>query len=207
METPSALARMIAVPRRREKSHVDLAAPPAVVWRLVRHENLLRTRLLRWSFHSSSRWTRLAGSRSTARLCVDDLRSTPERPGLRVFSDSPPLQFCVGALARARRTGFSLVYARSIEEFSAFDAPGFVKLAWAAEVEPLGAARARLHVELRLGADDEAWRSVRWSFAGLKPLLHWAHRQLLGSFADELGWPGMVRAQPAAPGGFTLPDS
>jgi len=60
MEAPSALSRMIPVPRRREQAHVDLAAPAAVVWRLIRHENLLRTRLLRLSFRAGSRWSRMA---------------------------------------------------------------------------------------------------------------------------------------------------
>jgi hypothetical protein len=205
VQPPSALARMIPLPRRREKAHVDLAAPASTVWRFVRHDDLLRTRLLRWSFHAW-RWMRLAPSSSMPRrLCIDDLRSTPEQPGARVFSDERPRQFSVGALVQARPMPSRFAHAESIEEFSAFDAPGLVKLAWGAVLVPLAVDETRLHVELRLGANDEAWRSVRWPSACMKPLVHWAHRQLLGSLADDLGWPGRVRARTAT-GGVALPD-
>jgi hypothetical protein len=184
---------------------VDLAAPAHTVWRLLRHNDLLRTRLLRWSFQAGLRWTGLPRGRSTPGLCLDDLSSTPEQPGARVFRDEPPLQLTVGALLRARREPSRFAHASSIEEFSAFDAPGLIKLGWAALLVPLGADETRLYVELRVGADDEAWRSLRWSLACMTPLLHWVHRQLLGSVADDLGWPGWVRAR-TAPGGFALPD-
>jgi len=206
MESPSALARMISTPRRRLTAHVDVAAPAAEVWQIVRHENLLRTLSLRSAFRLMSYWTQRQGVRSAPRLCLDDLMSTPERPSIRVFSDEPPLRSSLGVLMLVRGMRFECVHASSIEEFAAFDAPGFVKLGWYLELLPLGVAQTRLRVELRLGADEKVWRSLRWSFACVKPLLDWAHRQVLGSLADHLGWPRMVRARPATAGGFTLPN-
>lgn len=204
IDAPSPIARMLPVPRRRERAHVDLAAPAAAVWQIIRHGNLVRTPLLRLLFRGGARWTGLAVPSSTSRFSIDELSSTPEHPGLRLFSDEPPLQFTVGALARSRRGGFELLHATSIEEFGAFNARGFVKVAWAAAVVPLGMGQSRLHLELRLDADGEAWRSLRWSYACVKPVLNWAHRQLLGSLADELGWPSRIGPQPAPAGGFTL---
>jgi hypothetical protein len=194
METPSLLERLIPVARRRERQHVDLAAPPERVWAMIRHADIARTPVVRALVSSSMLPGRASGKRAGKRLCIDDFRSAPLDPGFQLLADEPPRQFCVGALARANRLRPSFLHFGDIDEFVAFAEPGAIKLAWSASIAPLGSKAmgngSRLSFELRIGATDAAaWRMARWYFGLIGPGMHWVQRHVLGSFADELGWP------------------
>jgi hypothetical protein len=204
MMAPSLLAQLVPLPRRRQRLCADLAAPPAVVWKIIRHGDLARTRSLRVLLRLVS--APPSGGDAKYGFRLGDLLSTPEKPGFRLLAEEPSSQLTFGALARARRMQLSFVHASSVAELVACQDPSIIKLAWSAQLSPLGAAHSRLRVELRLGAADEAaWRSARAYFACLGPVLHWAQRQVIGSLADELGWPGMSRQQPATADGFWKP--
>jgi len=194
MEAPSTLERLIPVPRRREREHVDLTATPERVWNMVRHADLASTPLLRALVSSSVLPGALSGQRAGRRLCIDDFRPTAREPGFRLLGDDPPRQFTVGALARAHRLHLSFVHFSNSDEFIAFAEPGSLKLGWSASLAPCGSRAmgdgSRLSFEFRVGAtDDAAWRMARWYFGLIGPGLHWVQRHVLGALADELGWP------------------
>jgi hypothetical protein len=194
MEAPSLLERLIPVARRREREHVDLAAAPERVWQMIRHEDLARTPVLRALVSSSVLPGPASGERAERRFCIDDFRPTAGEPGFRLLADEPPRHFSVGALARATRLRPSFLHFSDVDEFIAFAEPGSIKLAWSASIAPCGTKAmgdgSRLSFEFRIGATDAAaWRMARWYFALIGPGMHWVQRQVLGSLADELGWP------------------
>lgn len=194
IEAPSLLERLIPVARRREREHVDLAAAPERVWEMIRHEDMARTPVLRALVSSSVLPGAASGKRAERRFCIDDFRPTPQEPGFRLLADEPPRQLCVGALARANRLRPSFLHFDDIAEFVAFAEPGSIKLAWSASIAACGTDRmgdgSRLSFEFRIGATDAAaWRMARWYFALIGPGMHWVQRHVLGSLADELGWP------------------
>jgi hypothetical protein len=209
MEAPTTLERLIPVPRRREKEHVELAAPAERIWKLIRHEDLARTPMLRALVGLRALPGRAPGERLATTLCIDDFRPTPDDPGFRILADEPPRQFTVGALARVNRLQLSFVHFRTIEDFVAFTEPGCIALAWSASISPHRSRRmgdgSRLSFELRIGAtDDAAWRMARWYFGLIGPGMHWVQRHVLGSLADELGWP-TPRGEPAHGRGAPFP--
>lgn len=194
MEAPSLLERLIPVARRREREHVDLSAAPVRVWELIRHADLARTPVLRALVSSRVLPGHATGNGADRRFCIDDFRPTAREPGFRLLADDPPRQFSVGALARARSLRPSFLPFSDIDEFIAFAEPGAIKLAWSASIAPCGtramADGSRLSFEFRIGATDAAaWRMARWYFALIGPGMHWVQRRVLGSLADELGWP------------------
>jgi hypothetical protein len=203
MEAPTTLERLIPLPRRREREHVDLAAPAERIWELIRHRDLARTPMLRALVGLRALPGRASGERLGTTFCIDDFRPTPLDPGFRILADEPPRQLTVGALARVNRLQLSFVHFRSIDDFVAFTEPGCIELAWSASISPHGSRwmsdGSRLSFELRISAtDDAAWRMARWYFGLIGPGMHWVQRHVLGSLADELGWP-TPRGKPADP--------
>jgi hypothetical protein len=82
------------------------------------------------------------------------------------------------------------VHVDSIATFIDFSQPDSVRLAWSLRISELQAGGSRSSFELRVDATDErAWRAARWYFAAIEPCVDWVARQVLGSIADELGWP------------------
>ena len=94
------LDQLIPTPRLVEIDHVDLAASPERVWQLVRHGNLARSPLIRALFELRAVPARLVGKREPSTLRIDDLRSTPERPGFQLLLEQAPRGFAVGAIGK-----------------------------------------------------------------------------------------------------------
>ena len=184
------LERLIPLPRRRLTQRVDLGASPARVWQLVRHTDLARTAALRVLLGAwlPTRGRLEAGSHRW--LSVEDFHSTPTQPGFQMLASEPLREFTVGAVARLRRLKLMFLHVDGADEFMAFSEPGWVKLAWSVRVADRPGGCSRLSFELRMGATDQrAWRSARWYFAAIGPGVNWTVRRVLGSIADELGWP------------------
>jgi hypothetical protein len=199
VRAPTTLERLIPLARRRVARQVELGASAARLWELVRHADLARTPLLR-AFLGVWSPARAASSKQS-RLRVDDFRSTPERPGFQILADEPSCEFSVGAIARLRRLRLAFVHVDGAADFIDFAEPGYVKLAWSVRVTQRRAGCSRLSFELRIGATDaSAWRAARWYFTAIGPGIDWVIQQVLGSVADQLGWPtrlGGVNHAPA----------
>ena len=97
----SALDRLIPSPRPLEIDRVDLAAPAVTVWRLVRHSALAKSRVIRALFALRTIASRsTTDDEATPAIRIDDLRSSPERPGFQILVDNPPHEVGVAAIGK-----------------------------------------------------------------------------------------------------------
>ena len=93
------------------------------------------------------------------RHTLDDLGAAGE--GFRLLHDEPGRGFAFGAIGRFWQASIELAEVTA-ERFSAFDEPGYGKVAWGLRFEPLGDAATRIVLELYMGATDErAWQAAR----------------------------------------------
>ena len=187
----SALDRLIPNPRLLEIDRVDLAAPAATVWELVRHGALAQSRVSRALFA-----LRTLVGRSTANtvalptLRIDDMRSSPEHPGFQVLVDNPPHEVAVAAIGKVWHLDIPFVHVRTPDEYAAFAEPDFMKVAWAIRVSPRGEHQSHVELEVRVQAtDDRAWRRFRRYFRLIGPFSRAIRRSLLKALARDLGTP------------------
>lgn len=190
-----ALDRLIPKPRLLERDCADLAASPERVWEVVRHGELARSLLVRALFAvrtvPSHLWGR--GGEQHAEplhLGVDTLHSTPDHPGFQVLDERAPRELTVGAIGKVWHLDIPFVHVADAEEYAAFDAADYVKVAWAVKIEPLGASDSRLCIEVRVDAtNDAAWRKFQLYFGLIGPGSRFIRHSLLRSLAREFGTP------------------
>ena len=184
------LDQLIATPRLLEVDRADLAASPERVWQLLRHGELASSPLLRALFEIRTLPERLRGNEVNTTLRVDDLRSSEAQPGFQVLAENPGHEFAVGAIGKVWQGKIPFVHVRGASEFAEFSQEGFVKVAWAVRVLPLGERDCRVEVEVRVDAtDEESWRKFRHYFIVIGPASHFIRRTVLAGLARELGTP------------------
>jgi hypothetical protein len=194
----NALDRLIPRPALLELDGVDVAAPAGEAWEALRHGDLGRSALSRALFSLRTLPGRLVG-RTPARVAlrIDDLGSTPARPGFQVLHDEPPAEVVVGAIGKVWRLAIPFVHVADADRYAAFASPGFVRVAWAIRVAPKGHDRSRVELEVRADATDPAsWRKFRLYFALVGPWSRWIRRSLLSSLARQECAPSLGVAQP-----------
>lgn len=202
------LDELIPTPRLVEVDHVDLAAPPEHVWQLVRHGNLARSPLIHALFELRALPARLAGKREPSTLHIDDLRSTPDRPGFQLLLEDAPSFFAVGAIGKVWHGDIPFTHVASAADYVAFAEPDFVKVAWAIRLRPLGEQDTRLELEVRVDAtDDGAWAKFESYFRLIGPGSHFIRRTLLSELAKELGTPRSAEQRRVLPGDDLLADA
>ncbi len=209
MTSPSLLEQLIDAPRLVEQDRVELAAPPEQVWQLLRHGDLARSSLIRALFALRTLPDRMRGKSSgCGSIRIDDLVSTPERPGFRVLLESPGRELAVGAIGRAWELEIPFVHVSSPEEFLRFDTQGFVKVAWSVRVSARGQLCSEIELEVRVDAtSEEAWRKFERYWALIGPASHFIRRTLLASLARELGTPESRQNEGSLPGDELVPDA
>lgn len=185
MMNAHSLESLVPTPRQRTLEVVDLAVSPERAWEVVRHLDLGRLSWVRVLYA----WARrVRGSQLPDSLRLDELRSTPEQPGVQCLAEQAPRRFVLGAIARFQHPGLAFVHASSPEAFAAFAEPGAVKVAWSFEIRRQGTRDCRLLLECRVDATDAgAWRKARWVLRSFSPISSLLRRRLLASLADELG--------------------
>jgi hypothetical protein len=185
----TALDRLIPDPRLVEVAHVDLGAPAAQVWARVRHAALGYSPATRALFALRTLSDRgLDSAPAPADVRLDDMRSTVDRPGFQVLAEDAPREVAVGAIGQVWRLSIPFVHVASAPEFLRFSTPRYIKVAWALRVSPLDSASARLEVEVRVTAtDDAAWRKFRRYFRLIGPASRFIRRSLLRALAREFG--------------------
>ena len=202
------LDKLLPLARLVEVDRVELGAPPARVWQLIRHENLARSPLVRALFAIRAIPERLHGKREEARLCLDDLASSPGRPGFQILGEDPPREIVVGAIGKVWHLEIPFVHVVGAEGFAAFREPGFVKVAWAIRLEPLGEDGSRLELEVRVDAtDDDSFRHFRRYFRLIGPGSHFIRKTLLAWLAREFGTPDARGKERQLAGDDLLPDA
>ncbi|MCA9621533.1 MAG: hypothetical protein KC731_21070, partial [Myxococcales bacterium] len=205
----TALDRILPTPRLIELDDVELAAPPAVVWEVVRHVDLADAKLLRLLFFLRTLPSRLRGQKpEELRFSIDDMVSTPERPGFQVLVDDPPHEVAVGAIGKVWEPNIPFVHVDGPEAYAAFSAPDMAKVAWAVRVQPWGVEGSRVEVEVRVDtSDDAAWRKFQRYFRVIGIGSHFIRRQVLGALAERFGRPDDVEARRRMPGDELLADA
>ncbi len=174
-----ALDRLLPGARLAEIDRLDLAAPPAEVWRrppwrpgaLAAGAGAFAIRT--WSRHDLT-------------LRIDDLVSTAQRPGFQVLIDEEPFQFAVGAIGRSgsRRFLRSRGFARRIRRIHR---AGLRQGGLGNRADP-GRRRLHLRLEVRVDAtDEESWRKFRRYFRFVGIGSHFIRRWILAALARELG--------------------
>jgi hypothetical protein len=125
----TALDSVIATPRLVEIDRVDLSAPPGQVWQRVRHAALAHSPVARALFALR---TLVDRSDTTARppggVHLDDLASSPQRPGFQILVDDPPREVVAGAIGQVWRLRIPFVHVDGPDAFAAFAEPGYVKV-------------------------------------------------------------------------------
>src|SRR5690349_4541706 len=96
----SLLERVAPTPRLIETDTVDLAVPPGRAWEILRHGDLARSRLVRALFALRTLPGRLSGAEGELSLRLDDLKSSPERPGFQILVDDAPREVVIGAIGK-----------------------------------------------------------------------------------------------------------
>lgn len=187
----SALDRLIPAPRLVEIDRLDLAAPPAAVWERVRHGDLAPSRLIRALFAIRT-W-----GKGEAALRVDELTSSPERPGFQLLVEDPPRELVVGAIGRVWEAEIPFVHVPTAAEFAAFDEPGYARVAWSIRILRRGAG-SHLELEVRVDATDEtSWRRFRRYFVLIGIGSRFIRRRLLRAIAREIGGRRIEESAPA----------
>jgi hypothetical protein len=202
------LDRLIPTPRLAEVNHVDLAAPPDAVWQVIRHADLAESPWIRALFSLRALPRRLVGQPVDApTFRIDDLVSSPQRPGFRVFVDEPPRQVVVGTIGKVWQGNIPFLDIPSVAEFAAFAAVDYAKVAWSIRVEPRGANDSRVTVEVRVDAtDDAAWQKFRRYFRFIGIGSHFIRHSLLRAFAQRFGMPEDAERTRPLPGDELLPN-
>ena len=205
----TALDRLIPKPRLVEIDRVDLAAPAEAVWRRVRHASLAQSPTTRALFALRTVLERgHAAVPAPAGVKIDDMRSSVDRPGFQILIDDAPREVAVGAIGRVWRLRIPFVHVDGPSDYCGFATPGYVKVAWAVRVSPLGPTSSHLELEVRVTAtDDASWRKFRRYFRLIGPASHFIRRSLLGALAREFGRPSGTDDRRLLPGDNRLPDA
>lgn len=173
-------------PRLREVDHVDVTAPCAQAYEVVRHLDLSRSWLVRALYELRTSPTR-RGLGVPARYALRLDAIPREGEGFHVLRDAPGEELVVGAIGRFWESDMPFADVPA-DGFAAFDHPGFGKLVWSLRFEPLGERITRIHVEVRVSATDEiSWRLFRLYFGVIGPFSRFLRSYLLHLVERELG--------------------
>ena len=205
----NALDRVIPTPALVEVDSIDLAIPYTRAWQLLRHGDLGASPIVHALFAIRTFPDRLAHKAAgDLTLRIDDLRSSTAHPGFQVLVDEPEHEVVVGAIGKVWHLEIPFVHAVDAQRFSAFAEPGFVKVAWAIRVSPLGEYASRVELEVRVDATDpDAWSKFRRYFTLIGPASRFIRRSLLASLARTHGTPDSREEQRALAGDERLPDA
>lgn len=205
----TALDFVLPTPRELETDFVDLAVPPERAWEIVRHADFARLGLARALFGLRTLPARLRGHEpEEVHLGIDQLGSSKERPGFQILRDDPPREIVVGAIGKVWKVEIPFVHVANAEEYAAFSEPGFIKVAWALRVSPLGQQDSRVTLEVRVDAtDEEAWGAFSRYFMLIGPASMLMRKLLFRSLAREHGTPLSSEETRPLPGDELLRDA
>lgn len=150
-----------------ERHEIDVAAPAAVTMAAARDMDINRSPLVAVIFGIRTLPSRLRGNlprRSSVPLLTETLAL-----GWRVLADTPDREVVVGAVTQPWQADVKF---RGVDPdaFAAFAEPGYAKIAWTLEAEPLSPTTSRFRTETRVATTDLRSRTLfRRYWAALSP--------------------------------------
>lgn len=203
----SRLDNFIPRPRVLERDRVAVVADVPMSWEAVRHLDGRKSRFVRALF-SLRHLSDVINHRSLDAKDSDaDRRTLDEltQPGgdLQVLAEEPGRSFVVGSIARFGDADAPPRHV-PLEEFAAFDEPGYGKLAWGLSVEERQSGGSWITFELRIGLTDEA--TAKAFDAGWKliaPFIHAVRTVVLGLLEKQLD--AIDPEHTALPGDLLMP--
>jgi len=171
----SPLDPFIPTPDARERFHVRVHAPAALVFDVSAQFDLQSILLVRAIFRLRSL---LLGATAAPTWPSDGFFSDVRRLGWGILREDPGRLFVAGARCQPWLPDVAFT-PLSATDFRSCTAPGQVKIAWTLEVEPLGEASSRLITETRAVATDadarrrflRYWRWARIGIHGIRWLV------------------------------------
>ena len=204
----TSLDRVAPAPALVETDELDLAVRPERAWEIIRHGDLGDSPLVHALFAVRTCFDRTAGRLPDLTLHLDDLKSSTDHPGFQVLAEDDGREVVVGAIGKVWHLEIPFVHVQDAEAFRDFSEPGFVKVAWAIRVAPLGENDTRLTIEVRVDATDaDSWSKFRRYFAVIGPGSHFIRKALLASLALRCGTPESRENTRALSGDELLPDA
>lgn len=161
----------------REHHEAKVLAPADLTWASVRELDLHRSPLIRGIFQARQLFMggRTGPEREPAVPFLDEVLAL----GWRVLAEEPGQGMVLGA---ATQPWVADVVFRGLpaEEFTAFDEPGWVKIAWTVQVTPLGQDASLFRTETRaLATDPEARARFRRYWTVVRPGILLIRREML----------------------------
>jgi hypothetical protein len=165
-----------------ERHRVQVAAPAAVVLTAASEADLQQSPVIRAIFKMRER---VLGARPDERALPKGLLDQVKALGWRVLHEIPGREIVVGAVTQP---WLANVVFRGLApaEFTRFNDPGYVKIAWTLRADPLGSAGTVFRTETRVVATDPiARKKFRWYWARFSPGIVLIRRVMLRLLKHE----------------------
>ena len=161
-----------------ERHAIEVAAPAAVTFAAARAMDVNRAPLVRAIFALRSLPAQLQGEHApwSARSLVDETLAI----GWRILAEIPDRALVMGAYTQPWKAEVQF-HGLPAGRFAAFDEPGYAKIVWTLEAEPLGPERSRFVTRTRVQTTDpSSRRHFRRYWALLSPGILLIRRASLG---------------------------
>jgi hypothetical protein len=146
-----------------ERHRIAVAAPPAIVLRAAKQQDLMGSRVIRAIFRARDLALGAApDARRRSRALLPDMLAL----GWGVLAERPDREIVMGAVTKPWDSHVTF-RALPADQFAAYDEPGFVKIVWTLRADPAGAHGSLFLTETRAVATDAAARArfrTYWGF-------------------------------------------
>jgi hypothetical protein len=167
----SLIERFMPVWEVAERHEIQVDAPAEYTFAAARDMDVHRSTLVRAIFGLRtlpSRWRHKLSERPPTPLLAETLAL-----GWRLLAEIPGREIAVGAVTQPWRTDVEF---RGVDPdaFAGFKEPGYAKIAWTLEAEPLGPMTSRFRTETRVSTTDPRSRRLfrrYWALLSLGILL------------------------------------
>lgn len=154
---PSSIDAFIPTPDVDERHEALVRAPANVVFDVAEHFDMMTIPLVRWIFNTRARVMHAEAPHFVgSKGLIADMRAI----GWGVLAHRPGHEWVMGAVTKPWEPGNVVFTAVEPDRFARFDSPGFVKIAWTIEAEPLEGGRSRLRTQTRVVATDDGARRL-----------------------------------------------
>lgn len=169
----SALDRFMPSYEVGGRHHIRVAAPAAITLGAAREMDLLQSPVARMIVRAREI---VLGATPDRRPRPRGLLAEVQSLGWGVLAEIPDREIVMGAVTQPWKANV-VFRALPPDEFAAFDAPGYVKIAWTLRADPIGIDQSVFSTETRVVTTDAVARArFRWYWSFFSPgmiLIRW----------------------------------